>query len=89
MEKQNILFKEMSIMYFFIEFFIPWIMKWSIEVSSNPDGFPCLQRIFYTKFWNKLLQKNNDGKIHGQEIIDSITQAIDRMQTQLQMSSPT
>ncbi|KAG5572367.1 hypothetical protein H5410_062133 [Solanum commersonii] len=25
---------------------------------------------FYTKFWSKLLQKNPEGKLHGQEIID-------------------
>ncbi|KAG5609740.1 hypothetical protein H5410_021021 [Solanum commersonii] len=39
----------MSIMYFFIEFSIPWIMKWSVEVNTTSDEFPYLQQIFYTK----------------------------------------
>ncbi|KAG5577381.1 hypothetical protein H5410_057515 [Solanum commersonii] len=43
-------FEGMSLMYFFIEFSISWIMKWSIEVNSTFEGFPCLQRTFYTKF---------------------------------------
>ncbi|KAG5607609.1 hypothetical protein H5410_029101 [Solanum commersonii] len=39
------------------EFSIPWIMKWSIEVHNTSEGFLCLQRTVYTKFWSKLLQK--------------------------------
>uniref|UniRef100_M1D9A0 Uncharacterized protein n=1 Tax=Solanum tuberosum TaxID=4113 RepID=M1D9A0_SOLTU len=66
----------MSHMYFFIEFSIPWIMKWSIEVNDTSDGFPCLQRTFYTKFWSKLLQKTPKGKLHGQEILDIINNKI-------------
>ncbi|KAG5589839.1 hypothetical protein H5410_040353 [Solanum commersonii] len=62
----------MSLMYFFIEFSIPWILKWSIEVDTTSDGFPCLQRTFYTKFWSKLLEENQEGHLHGQEILDLI-----------------
>ncbi|KAG5632618.1 hypothetical protein H5410_004335 [Solanum commersonii] len=63
---------------FFIEFSIPWIMRWSIEVNTTSEGFPCLQRVFYTKFWSKLLQKNPEGKLHGQEILDLINVTISR-----------
>jgi len=72
LQENNIFFEGMSLMYFFIEFSIPWILKWSIEVNTTSDEFPCLQRTFYTKFWSKLLQKNQDGHMHGQEILDLI-----------------
>ncbi|KAG5580070.1 hypothetical protein H5410_050697 [Solanum commersonii] len=38
-----------------------------VDISPKLIRFPCLQRTFYTKFWNKLIQKNLEGKIHGQE----------------------
>ncbi|KAG5577032.1 hypothetical protein H5410_057166 [Solanum commersonii] len=76
--EENIFFEGMSIMYFFMEFSIPWIMKWSIEVNNTSEGFPCMQRTFYTKFWSKLLQKNPEGKLHGQEIIDLINVKISK-----------
>ncbi|KAG5615248.1 hypothetical protein H5410_015072 [Solanum commersonii] len=66
LEQDNIFFEGMSLMYFFIEFSIPWIMKWSVE------------RTFHTKFWNKLIQKEPKGKIHGQEILDLINITIDK-----------
>jgi len=47
-------------------------MKWSVEVNTTSDGFPCLQQTFYTKFWSELLQKDQEGKVHGQDILDSI-----------------
>ncbi|KAG5587050.1 hypothetical protein H5410_047484 [Solanum commersonii] len=53
-------------------------MRWSIEVNTTSEGFPCLQRVFYTKFWSKLLQKNPEGQLHGQEIIDLINVKISR-----------
>ncbi|KAG5632673.1 hypothetical protein H5410_004390 [Solanum commersonii] len=53
-------------------------MKWSIEVNNTLEGFPCLQRTFYTKFWSKLLQKNPKGKLHGHEIIDLINVKISK-----------
>lgn len=54
-------------------------MKWNVEMNQTKEGFPCLNRIFYTKFWRKLLQKDpkDQGKIHGQEIIDNIKQKIE------------
>ncbi|KAG5576769.1 hypothetical protein H5410_056903 [Solanum commersonii] len=57
LQKDDTYFKGMSLMYFFIEFSIPWIMKWAIEVQMNEEGFPCLRRKFHTKFWSKLLQR--------------------------------
>ncbi|KAG5571206.1 hypothetical protein H5410_060972, partial [Solanum commersonii] len=33
--------------YFFIEFFIPWIHKWTPEVGFTKEQIPCLYRIFY------------------------------------------
>ncbi|KAG5607795.1 hypothetical protein H5410_029287 [Solanum commersonii] len=76
LQEDNIFFEGISVMYFFIEFSIPWIMRWSIEVNTTSEGFPCLQRVFYTKFWSKLLQKNPEGKLHGQEILDLINVTI-------------
>ncbi|KAG5616227.1 hypothetical protein H5410_016051 [Solanum commersonii] len=78
MQEENIFFEGMSVMYFFMEFSIPWIMKWSVEVHNTSEGFPCLQRTFYTKFWSKLLQKNPEGKLHGQKIIDLINVTISK-----------
>ncbi|KAG5630193.1 hypothetical protein H5410_001910 [Solanum commersonii] len=56
----------------------PKMARWSIEVSTTSEGFPCLQRVFYAKFWSKLLQKNPEGRLHGQEIIDLINVKISR-----------
>ena len=64
-------------MYFFIEFSIPLIMKWTIEVQADGQGFPCLQRKFHTKFWSKLLHKDAEGQLRGREIIDSIKNSIE------------
>ncbi|KAG5570702.1 hypothetical protein H5410_060468 [Solanum commersonii] len=62
----------------YIEISIHWIMKWFVEVNNTPEGFAYLQRTFYTKFWNKLIQKDLEGKIHGQEIIDLINTTMDK-----------
>ncbi|KAG5620264.1 hypothetical protein H5410_005482, partial [Solanum commersonii] len=78
LQHDNIFFKGMSLMYFFIEFSIPWIMKWSVEVNNTSDGFPCLHRTFHAKFWSKLTQKNLEGKVHGQQIVDLINTTISR-----------
>ncbi|KAG5609785.1 hypothetical protein H5410_021066 [Solanum commersonii] len=78
LQEENIFFEGISLMYFSIEFSILWIMKWSIEVNTTSEGFPCLQRTFYTKFLSELLQKNPESKIHGQEIIDLINVKISK-----------
>ncbi|KAG5572457.1 hypothetical protein H5410_062223 [Solanum commersonii] len=78
LQEDNIFFEGISVMYFFIEFSIPWIMRWSIGVNTTSEGFPCLQRVFYTKFWSKLLQKNPEEQLHRQEIMDLINVKISR-----------
>ncbi|KAG5569936.1 hypothetical protein H5410_059702 [Solanum commersonii] len=35
LQEDNIFFEGISVMYFFIEFSIPWIMRWSIEVNTT------------------------------------------------------
>lgn len=42
LQRDNIFFEGMPLMYFFTEFSIPWIMKWSVEVNTTFEGFPCL-----------------------------------------------
>ncbi|KAG5580594.1 hypothetical protein H5410_051221 [Solanum commersonii] len=50
--------------YFFREFSIPWIHKWTLE-------------IYYNNFWDKLIKKDPMTKsLYGQELLDSISQRI-------------
>ncbi|KAG5568026.1 hypothetical protein H5410_064954, partial [Solanum commersonii] len=51
----------------------------------NIEGFPCLRRTFHTKFWSKLLQIDAKGKVHGQEIVDSIKDSIEISKCQLEV----
>ncbi|KAG5619539.1 hypothetical protein H5410_004757 [Solanum commersonii] len=69
MEQDNIFFEGMSVMYFFTEFSIPWILKWNVE------------------FWSKLINKDLDGKVHGQEILDLINDTINKYHVQ-EISQP-
>ncbi|KAG5631684.1 hypothetical protein H5410_003401 [Solanum commersonii] len=41
-------------------------------ISLEQDNIYSLKRTFHTKFWNKLIQKDPEEKIHGQEIRDLI-----------------
>lgn len=61
-----------------MEFSIPWIFRWIIEVGTDSDDMPCLFRRFHTKFWPKLNSKGLDGKLIGQELLDSIQTALTR-----------
>ncbi|KAG5619580.1 hypothetical protein H5410_004798 [Solanum commersonii] len=72
---------------FFTEFSIPWILKWNVEVHNTSEGFSCLQRTFYTKFWSKLINKDLDGKVHGQEISVFINDTINKYHVQ-EISQP-
>ncbi|KAG5599470.1 hypothetical protein H5410_030840 [Solanum commersonii] len=45
--------------YFFIEFSVPWIHKWTPEVGFTEEQIPCLYRTFYNNFWNKLMKKRS------------------------------
>lgn len=78
LHRSNIFFLGIASMYFFIEFSFPWIIRWSVEVHTNINGFPWLKRIFYINFWNKLFHKNSDGSFHGQDIIEIVKSAIDK-----------
>lgn len=74
-QKGDMFFGGIALIYFFIEFSISWIMRWTIEVNDqvhDKNEFPTLRRKFHTKFWSKLLHKDQDNKIIGQEIIDQI-----------------
>ncbi|WMV29265.1 hypothetical protein MTR67_022650 [Solanum verrucosum] len=44
--------------YFFIEFSIPWIHKWTPEVGFTDEQIPCLYRTFYNNFWDKLMKRD-------------------------------
>ncbi|KAG5629733.1 hypothetical protein H5410_001450 [Solanum commersonii] len=48
--------------YYFIEFFIPWIHKWTPKVGFTEEQIPCLYRTFYNNFWDKLMKKDPKSK---------------------------
>ncbi|KAG5594620.1 hypothetical protein H5410_035852 [Solanum commersonii] len=63
--------------YFFIEFSIPWIHKWTPEVDFTNEQIPCLYRIYYNNFWDKLMKIDpTTNSSYGQEFLDLITQTI-------------
>jgi len=63
--------------YFFIEFSIPWIHKWTPEVGFTDEQIPCLYRTFYNNFWDKLMKRDPKTKsLYGQELLDLIKQRI-------------
>ncbi|KAK4709724.1 hypothetical protein R3W88_004237 [Solanum pinnatisectum] len=60
--------------YFFIEFSIPWIHKWTLEVGFTEEQIPCLYRTYYNNFWDKLMKKDPQTKsLYGQELLDLIS----------------
>lgn len=50
-------------MYFYIEFSIPWIHRWSIEIGYDSQQIPAIYRTFYCNFWDKLLRIDPDTKL--------------------------
>lgn len=63
--------------YFFFEFSIPWIHKWTPEFEYTEEQIPCLYRVYYNNFWDKLLKKDpSTGQLYGQSLIDLISQTI-------------
>jgi len=63
--------------YFFIEFSIPWIHKWTPEVGFTDEQIPCLYRTFYNNFWDKLMKRDPKTKsLDIQELLDLIKQRI-------------
>ncbi|KAG5577035.1 hypothetical protein H5410_057169 [Solanum commersonii] len=62
---------------FFIEFSIPWIHKWVLEVDFTEEQIPCLYRTYYNNFWDKLMKKDPQTKsIYGQKLLDQIAATI-------------
>ena len=45
-------------------------MKWDVDNGNTEEGIPCLHRIYYTKFWSKLLQPDQQGKMYGKDLIN-------------------
>jgi hypothetical protein len=39
---------------FFIKFQIPWIWRWSLNISKDRFNIPILERSFFFKWWNKM-----------------------------------
>ncbi|KAI5668218.1 hypothetical protein M9H77_18071 [Catharanthus roseus] len=69
-------------MIFFIEFSIPWVWKWTPEVSYTPQNLPCLKRVTHSRFWDRLIKINPDtNQIHGQNILNEIHIKNDKYQT--------
>ncbi|KAG5572429.1 hypothetical protein H5410_062195 [Solanum commersonii] len=63
--------------YFFIEFSISWIHKWTQEVGFTEEQISCLYWTYYNNFWDKLMKKDPKTKsLYGQELLDSIAQKI-------------
>ncbi|KAG5630940.1 hypothetical protein H5410_002657 [Solanum commersonii] len=72
-----------QIFFFFIEFSIPWIHKWTPEAGYTEEQIPCLYRVYYNNFWNKMMKKDSKLKeLHGQELLDFITQKIQDYSTE-------
>ncbi|KAI5655482.1 hypothetical protein M9H77_32669 [Catharanthus roseus] len=46
-------------MFFFIEFSIPWVWKWTPDMGYTQQNIPCLRRATHSRFWDRLkLQKD-------------------------------
>ncbi|KAG5569309.1 hypothetical protein H5410_059075 [Solanum commersonii] len=62
---------------YFPEFSIPSIHKWTPELGYIEEQIPCLYRICYNNFWDKMMKKNPKMKeLYGQELLDFMTQKI-------------
>ncbi|KAG5576991.1 hypothetical protein H5410_057125 [Solanum commersonii] len=60
--------------YFFIEFSIPSIHKWALELDFTKEQIPCLYRTYYNNFWDKLMKKDPKTKsLYRQELLDLIS----------------
>ncbi|KAG5596003.1 hypothetical protein H5410_037235 [Solanum commersonii] len=71
------LYKEWVKIYFFIEFFIPWIQKWTLKVGFTEEQIPCLYRTFYNNIWDKLMKKDPKTKtLYGQELLNLFAKRI-------------
>ncbi|KAG5571212.1 hypothetical protein H5410_060978 [Solanum commersonii] len=63
--------------YFFIEFSIPWIHKWTPEVGVIEENIPCFYKTYYNNFWDKLMKQDPKTKqLIGQELLDIISDRV-------------
>lgn len=69
--------------HFFIEFSIPWILKWEPIVDHTPTKLPTLQRAFSSKFWMNMLRKDKEGEYTCKDTIDYIQKALKNYKDQL------
>ncbi|KAG5622123.1 hypothetical protein H5410_007341 [Solanum commersonii] len=55
-------FQQIEHIFFFIEFSVPWIHKWVLEVDFTEEQITCLYRTYYNNFWDKLMKKDHQIK---------------------------
>lgn len=68
---------ETAMLFFFMQFGIPWIWKWNLSAGLNQSNIPCLKRKFYSKFWQKLLKIDKETNVaYGQELEEIIQKTI-------------
>lgn len=91
-QKSQIFIEGIASCFFFAEFSIPWIWKWTPEMDYTPTGIPCVYRISHTKFWEKMIKIDPVTKVQfGQETLDHIRSQVEIYQNQqekLQAPSP-
>ena len=72
-EESQIFIEGIASCFFFIEFSIPWIWKWTPEVGYTDSKIPCLFRISHIKFWDKMMKIDPSTKeLYGSETIKLI-----------------
>ncbi|KAL4579416.1 hypothetical protein LXL04_015562 [Taraxacum kok-saghyz] len=77
-----------SSLHFFIEFSIPWIWKWFPQVDYSPNKFSSLQRLYLTKLWPKMLQRDQETKeLNSKQTVDHINQNIQQYKAQMEFSN--
>lgn len=81
----NKLIEGMPSLHYFVQFGIPWIWKWSPEVGYTTQQLPCLRRIFFTKFWKKMISKDKDGLMESQQTLDLINETIGSYKEQIKL----
>lgn len=77
-EKKDIFFNGMDTMYFFIQFSIPWIMKWSIKINNILIGSHAYKELFVSikQITRKVQMKK--ASISRSEIIFSYMKEVKR-----------
>lgn len=92
-QEKNLCIEGISSMLFFMEFSIPWIWKWTPVFGYTEEMIPCIKRVHYSKFWDKMIKENPDTKkIFGIDTLILIDEKIkiyeERINNQIQRLSP-